>query len=791
MKVGGEAIGERSDAVLRTAIGERSDAVLRTAIGERSDAVLRTAMGERSEGTRLRLHVRGAVQGVGFRPYVYGLATRYRLGGFVANDPQGVVIEVEGERAADFVAALPIEKPPLARIDQILVQEIGAIAINASSNNEFNIRVSEQGRVSTRIVADAATCRQCLDELFDPDSRFHFYPFVNCTHCGPRYTIAERLPYDRSTTAMKHFAMCAACAAEYVDPRSRRFHAEAIACPRCGPRLSHGIKDIAAAIAIGKIVAIKGLGGYQLLCNARDGDAVERLRKRKQRDQKPFAVMVASADSVGSFAEVDAAELALLQSAARPIVLLKSREQLASAIAPGLSRIGVMLPVAPLHHLVLHALCAGHPQADGADWVIVATSANPGGEPLVIDNVEADLRLSDIADLIVTHDRDIVTRADDSVVSVVAGQPQFIRRARGYIPEPIRLARAVPSVLAVGAMLKSTVTVTRGVEAFVSQHIGDLDTAEGVRFFEETIRHLTSTLDVEPVMVAHDLHPNMASTRFAEMSGCKLLAVQHHHAHAAAVMAEYGLEGPTLALVLDGYGYGSDGGNWGGELLLCEGARFRRIGHLAPLKMPGGDRAAREPWRMAAAMLHALQRASEIPQRFAAQPRAAQLVALLDRSDVPTTTSAGRLFDAAAGLLGVVAVQSYEGEAAMKLEAQVRRPTTLARGWTIDAGVLSLRPLFERMMADMIDPTEGAELFHGTFAAACVDWVARAAEATGITSIALSGGCFLNAILAEEIQRGCIAAGLNPLLPRQVPPNDGGLSLGQAWIAAQYLEGNA
>jgi len=754
------------------------------AIGERSNAVLRTAR----DATRLRLHVRGAVQGVGFRPYVYGLAMRYRLGGFVANDPQGVVIEVEGERerAADFVAALPCEKPPLARIDRISVQEIGAI-----SSDEFSIRASEQGRVSTRIVADAATCPQCLDELFNPDSRFYLYPFVNCTHCGPRYTIAERLPYDRRTTAMRHFAMCGACASEYADPRSRRFHAEAIACPRCGPRLSYGIEGIADAIATGKIVAIKGLGGYQLLCNARDPDAVQRLRKRKQRDQKPFAVMVASVDSLRDVAEVDAAELALLQSALRPIVLLKSLDKLAPAIAPGLSRIGVMLPVAPLHHLVLHALRSRHPRADGADWVIVATSANPGGEPLVIDNAEAGLRLSGIADLIVTHDRDIITRADDSVVSVMAGQPRFIRRARGYVPEPIRLARAVPPVLAVGGMLKSTITVTRGDEAFVSQHIGDLDTAEGVRFFEETIGHLISTLDVEPAVVAHDLHPNMASTRFAEMSAGKLLAVQHHHAHAAAVLAEYGLESPTIALVLDGYGYGSDGGNWGGELLLCEGARFRRLGHLAPLKMPGGDRAAREPWRMAAAVLHSLQRASEIPQRFAAQPQASRLAALLDRSDVPTTTSAGRLFDAAAGLLGVVAVQGYEGEAAMKLEAHVRRPTTLDQGWSINAGVLSLRPLFERMVAGSIDSTEGAGLFHGTFAAACVDWVARTAEATGITNIALSGGCFLNAILADEVPRGCIAAGLNPLLSRQVPPNDGGLSLGQAWIAAQHLEGSA
>lgn len=734
------------------------------------------------DGRRLRLHVRGAVQGVGFRPYVYGLATRYRLGGFVANDSHGVVIEVEGERASDFVAALPLEKPPLARIDEISVQPVGAVA-----SEGFYIRASDQGRVSTRIVADAATCPKCLSELFDPASRFYRYPFINCTHCGPRYTIAERLPYDRAATAMKRFAMCAACAAEYADPASRRFHAEAIACPQCGPRLGHGIADIAAAIAAGQIVAIKGLGGYQLLCDARDDEAVARLRQRKHRDQKPFAVMVASRDDVGGIADASAAELALLETTARPIVLMTSHRRLAGAIAPKLSRIGVMLPVAPIHHLIFEVLNTTH-QRPGESWAIVATSANPGGEPLLIDNREAELRLAGIADLVVTHDRDIVTRADDSVAMVVAGRTQFIRRARGYVPEPVRLARPVPPILAVGGALKSTVTVMRGNEAFVSQHIGDLDTAEGVRCFEETVSHLLSTLDVEPVVVAHDLHPNMASTRFAEASGRRAITVQHHHAHAASVMAEHGIAGPALALVLDGFGQGSDGGNWGGELLLCEGPTFRRLGHLAPMKIPGGDRAARETWRMAASALHGLARGNAIATRFAAQPQAARLHALLDQPGVPVTTSAGRLFDAAAGLLGVCQVQSYEGEAAMKLEARVRAPRSMKDGWSIEDGVLSLFPLLARLAAEDIDPVEGAGLFHGTLAAACVDWIGRAARETGVTTVALSGGCFLNAILSSEIERGCVAAGLLPLLPRQMPPNDGGLSLGQAWIAALRLE---
>lgn len=564
--------------------------------------------------TRLRVRVSGAVQGVGFRPYVYGLAMRYGLAGFVINGPEGVIIEVEGHRASEFVATLPLEAPPLARIDQICVRETVALAAK-----DFSIGPSEVGKLSTQIVADAAVCRQCVSELFDPEDRHYLYPFISCCHCGPRYTIAERLPYDRRNTVMRAFRLCAACAADYADPASRRFHAEAIACPACGPRLSHGISAIVAAITAGQIVAIKGLGGYQLLCDARNQEAVLRLRRRKHRLQKPLAVMVESKERVSEIAEANAAELTLLESIARPIVLLPTRNNLAPAIAPGLSRVGVMLPVAPLHHLIFHAFRS--PQAR-AGPVIVVTSANLCGEPLLIDNAQALRRLKGVADLVVSHDRDILTRADDSVVSVVAGRAQFIRRARGYVPEPIRLARSVPPVLAVGGALKSTVTITRDDQAFVSQHIGDLNTAEGIRAFEKTIRHLTSSLDVEPVAVAHDLHPDMASTRFAEANARALVAVQHHHAHAAAVIAEHGHAGPALALVLDGHGFGSEGGNWGGELLLCEGTWSRRIGHLAPLQMPGGDRAAREPWRMASAVLHGLGRGNEIGQRFAAQRQA-------------------------------------------------------------------------------------------------------------------------------------------------------------------------
>ncbi|MGJ4949586.1 carbamoyltransferase HypF [Bradyrhizobium sp. HKCCYLS20291] len=731
---------------------------------------------------RLRLRVRGAVQGVGFRPYVHGLATRYQLGGFVANDADGVVIEVEGDQVARFVDALPRQTPPLARIDDIVVEPVAADA-----GADFRIAESRGGRVTTRIVPDAATCAACLAELFDPSSRFHLYPFVNCTHCGPRFTIAERLPYDRASTAMKRFPMCNDCRADYDDPSGRRFHAEAISCPRCGPQLSHGIDDVAMALAEGKIVAIKGLGGYQLLCDARDEHAVQRLRARKQRDGKPFAVMLDSVEAASEVAEIGEAERTLLEQVARPIVLLRSRHRVARSVAPGLAKIGVMLPVAPLHHLIFQALRAHRRETT---WTLVCTSANPSGEPLLTDNDEARADLTGIADLIVTHDRDIVIRADDSVVAVIAGAPRFIRRARGYVPEPIRLARSMPPVLAVGAQLKATVTVTRGDEAFVSQHLGDLDTAAAIRFFEETISHLTSILDVTPLAIAHDLHPDMASTRFAQAQGLPTLPVQHHHAHAASVLAEHGRTEPAFALVLDGFGYGSDGGAWGGELLCCEGTRFQRLGHLAPLKMPGGDRAAREPWRMAAAVLHDAGRAAEIAARFADQPQARHLPILLDRAEIPVTTSAGRLFDAAAGLLGVSAVQHYEGEAAMMLEALVREAAVLPRGWTITDGVLSLRPLLAHLIANDVDAGEAAGLFHGTLAAACVDWIAGAARRSSIDTVVLSGGCFLNAILTDAIVRGCRTAGLEPLLPRRLPPNDGGLSLGQAWVAGLQLIDN-
>lgn len=735
------------------------------------------------DAARARVRVRGAVQGVGFRPFVFALAQRYRLGGFVANDPDGVLIEVEGTALDEFVGALRKEAPPLARVESIETE-----ALRPCGERSFDIAASRGGAVTTRIGADAATCEACLDDLFDPNSRFHLYPFVNCTHCGPRYTLTRRLPYDRANTAMASFALCADCARDYRDPANRRFHAEPTACPRCGPRLSHSIAEIVARLRAGGIVALKSLGGYHLLCDATNERAVAELRRRKGRDAKPFAVMVASEASLDRIVQATDAERALLTSVERPIVLMQHRGALASSVAPGLRALGVMLPYTPLHHLIFHA-AAGSPagrawQRAPVDLVLVATSANCGGDPIVID--DAKRRLAGVADLIVDHDRAIVVRADDSVTVIIDGGPSFIRRARGYTPRPITLPRAVPPVLAVGAYLKTTITLTRGREAFVSQHIGDLATADTVRYFEQTVDHLMRLVGAAPVAVAHDLHADFASTRFAEARGLPLIAVQHHHAHVASVAAEHGIDGPLLGLVLDGHGVGSDGGAWGGELLRVDGARFTRIGHLAPLALPGGDAAAREPWRMAAAALHALGRDDEIAARFADQPRAAALAAMLANHGCAVTSSAGRLFDAAAGLLGVCAVQSYEGQAAMQLEALVHSPRVRSGGWEIGAGTLDLSPLLAHL-ADGVAARDGAELFHGTLAAALAEWAAQAAEQTGLTTIVLGGGCFLNRVLCDDLAVRLRDRGLTPLLARQLPPNDGGLSLGQAWIAGQLI----
>jgi hydrogenase maturation protein HypF len=735
---------------------------------------------------RIRMRVCGAVQGVGFRPFVHTLAEKFALAGFVRNDAQGVLLEVEGGRVLEFVEALRREPPPLARVDRVDIESIAP-----TLERGFSIEQSGSGATRTRIVPDAAVCEDCLEELFDPASRFYLYPFVNCTHCGPRYTITQRLPYDRPQTSMARFAMCDDCARDYHNPANRRFHAQPIACPRCGPVLDHSISDILSVIGAGGIVALKGIGGFHLLCDARNEGAVAELRRRKARDAKPFAVMVqnvASARRIGGFCHE---QLALLQSTARPIVVVDKLKPLAPSIAPGLSRVGVVLPYAPVHHLLFHG-AGGFPKGkswrnEPSDFALIATSANPGGEPLIVDEAEARAKLAAIADLIVSHDRPIVARADDSVMTMIGQAPAFLRRARGFVPEPIQLSSDGPNVLALGAHLKNTVTVTRGREAFVSTHIGSLDNRATINFHEETIQRLLAILDVRPEATACDRHPDLYTTRRAESSQLPVIRVQHHAGHIAAIAAEYGVEGPILGVALDGYGYGDDGGAWGGELMLVERTATRRLGHLAPLPLPGGDRAAREPWRMAIAALARLGRGEEAAVRFPSVAMAERVARLAASAAGAQTTSLGRLFDAAAAILGVRLTQDYEGQAAMELESLCREPRALSHGFSVEEGVLDFSPLFATLLEPSLTAVEGSELFHGTLIEALAAWIGLAARGLRHKRVALGGGCLMNVVLADGLSRRLREQGVEPLVARIVPANDGGISLGQAFMARAAL----
>jgi len=761
---------------------------------------------------RRAIRVRGAVQGVGFRPFVYRLALELGLVGWVFNDADGVAIEVQGPAGtlARFEHRLKTDAPPLARVEQIVAAERPRL----ERETGFRILPSRMGRVTTTVPPDTATCDECLAELFDPADRRHRYAFINCTQCGPRYTLTRALPYDRAQTSMATFTQCDACLREYTDPMHRRFHAEPNACPVCGPALAlvdvqgraidgDPITATLALLRAGRIVAIKGLGGFHLACDARNAATVARLRERKQREEKPFAVMAANAALAARWVEADAAQQTLLQSAERPIVLLPMKAGCAeriAGVAPGLNRLGVMLPSTPIQFLLFHE-AAGRPAGTGwlreaQDLLLVMTSANPGGEPLVIGNGEALARLQGIADALLMHDRDIVARCDDSVLRLDStSAPQFIRRARGYTPRPIKLPRSGPSVLATGAWLKNTICITRGDEAYLSPHIGDLDNAATCDALVEMANHLCAVLDVRPQAVAHDLHPDFFSTRFAlEYAAARSLpahAVQHHHAHIAAIAAEHGVDGPLLGVALDGIGLGEDGAAWGGELLLVDGAAFSRLGHLAPLAMPGGDAAAREPWRMAAAALHRIGRGAAIEARFGSRPAAAAVAQMLARDlRCPPTSSMGRWFDAAAALLGVRETSAYEGQAPMLLEALAAGAEPLLSGpepsdlvLVGSDGTLDPTPLIARL-ADESDAPRGAALFHAALADGLARWVVQAMQSTGLRNVALGGGCFLNALLTRELARRLQAQGLRVLEARQAPPNDGGIALGQAWVAA-------
>lgn len=878
---------------------------------------------------RLRARVCGAVQGVGFRPFVFRLARDLGLAGWVRNDPRGVVMEVEAGREVleTFLQRLRTEAPP-----QAVIQAVEAEWLPAAGYTEFEIRKSEAaGRRTAVVLPDLATCDQCLEDVLRPGNRRYAYPFTNCTNCGPRFSIIRALPYDRPRTTMARFAMCPSCASEYRDPRNRRFHAQPNACPVCGPRLAlwdaagrphasgrsppahsrhppapepfaapartegsagaqpsatgqgagavpDAVTLAAAALAAGRIVALNGLGGFQLLVDARSQVAVQRLRERKGRPTKPFAVMVQDLEAAQRICEVPPEAARLLTSPAAPIVLLRRRgPEIAEAVAPGNPNLGVMLPYTPLHHLLLRAV--GFP--------VVATSGNRSEEPISIDEGEALERLGGMADLFLVHDRPIERHVDDSVVWIVGGAPQLLRRARGYAPLPVRVAEPVPPILAVGAHLKNTIALGAGELVYLSQHIGDLETPEAQAAFERVIADFLRLYQVEPVAIAHDLHPDYTSTRWAQETvsrsagetppsgdphlpgkepcstarrstnrqapGAPLpfapevhrIPVQHHHAHLASCLAEHGEPGPALGVIWDGTGYGLDGVIWGGEFLRGDARGFQRVAHLRPFHLPGGEAAVHEPRRIALALIRevlgdAVAGATWIPAVAAFDARARSIVLrMLERGfQSPVTTSAGRLFDGIAALVGLRQRISFEGEAAMALEFAVDPlengaypvdilPVQWAAGFPAagpgargaSAGppcprqhavasdfqgpgqggsgpdaralvpacsILDWRPLVAAVLDDVrrgVAAGAIAARVHNGLVAAIV----KVARTVGEERVVLSGGCFQNRVLTERARERLARTGLRVLLHRQVPPNDGGISLGQVVVAAARL----
>ena len=757
-----------------------------------------------------RIRINGVVQGVGFRPLVWRLAKELGLTGWVRNDAQGVELEVCGghEKVDALLQRLHHDAPPMARIDAITSRFTESVSVS----EDFFILDSRGGRSATMIGPDMTVCRDCLAEMFDPNGRRWRYALTNCGHCGPRYSICSGLPYDRARTSLKPFAMCRKCEAEYLRAHDRRLHAEGNCCPKCGPQLSLvdasgaaiGGDPIAQTLGLirdGRIVAVKGPGGFHLFCDARNPAAVALMRERKRRQVKPFAVMFASASSVIPYVQLRVGEPGLLALSERQIILLNKRkgcDEKLPGVAPDLPWLGVVLPFSPIHYLLFHE-AAGRPA--GLDWLdseqslaLLISSGNRSREPIAIDNEEAMERLSGLADAFLLNDRTVVTRCDDSIACSGPGGLQLIRRARGYAPKAVKLPQSGPPVLAVGGPVKNAVCVTRGGEAFLSQHIGELSNPAASAGFEATIRHLLKMLEVAPSLIAHDLRRDDYTTSLIETMAHQreipLLAVQHHHAHVAAVLAEHHINEPTFGLALDGGELGTDGTLWGGELLKIDGARFERFGHLAPISLLGDDAESREPWRLAAVMLQMLGRGQEIERRFAAQPDAARLIAELAGSGAGRRSSSlGRLFDAASGLLGFRQMQIYRDQAGLLMEGAAEgfgETPALSAGWRIANGQLDLLPLFD-YLADETNPARGAAVFYATTAAALTEWVCSVVPAGA--RIAAGGGCLQNQVFAGELRSRLSQRGLHLMEARRVPPSDGGLALGQAWVAQRYLLG--
>jgi hydrogenase maturation protein HypF len=748
---------------------------------------------------RRRITVQGIVQGVGFRPFVYRLAHELELAGWVANSSQGVTIEVEAASTglSLFISRLQTQLPPHAAIHHLDWHSVPVVG-----ETKFEIRHSDAvGAKTALVLPDLATCPECLKEMMDSTNRRYRYPFTNCTHCGPRFSIIQGLPYDRPSTTMRAFEMCDECRAEYENPLDRRFHAQPNACPKCGPQLAlwdkngtvQAIRDealvaTAEAIRQGKIAAVKGMGGFHLMVDARNMEAVARLRLHKHREEKPLAVMYPSLNRIKQDCEVSELEEKLLTSSAAPIVLLRRlRSEVAANVAPGNPYLGAMLPYTPLHHLLLCEL--GFP--------IVATSGNLFGEPICTDEHEALQRLGAIADLFLVHNRPIERHVDDSIVRVAAGRELMLRRARGYAPLPIELPKTAPTLIAAGAHLKNTAAVTAGQHVFISQHIGDMDTVQAYDSYQRVINDFQRLYELHPSTVVCDLHPDYRSTQYAEASGLPVVRVQHHYAHVLSCMAENQLEAPALGISWDGTGYGLDGTIWGGEFLLVNQSSFERIAHLAVFPLPGGEQAVREPRRSALGLLYSLF-GDDIPldllpiQSFSPSGLSLLKTSLRKGINAPLTSSAGRLFDAVASLIGVRQITSFEGQAAMELEFIQDRSksdkcypfhiTEATSGRVPTQRMIDLKLMVMAIIDDVragIQANEISAAFHNTLA----EMIVTAAKLTAEKRVVLSGGCFQNKTLLEKTIQRLEAEGFQPYWHRQVPPNDGGIALGQIMAA--------
>jgi hydrogenase maturation protein HypF len=750
----------------------------------------------------VRLEINGIVQGVGFRPFIYQLANHHGLKGEVANTTSGVSLLLEGplDSIKRFIDQLPEKKPPLAHI-----VEISQSARTARGYETFSIVKSKAATSkSTLISPDVMVCEDCLMEMRDPKDRRFGYPFINCTNCGPRYTIIGDIPYDRPKTSMRKFTLCPLCQAEYDDPENRRFHAQPNACPVCGPHVSlcdgrgspietiDPIAETAKRIKQGRIVAVKGLGGFHLAVDAANEEAVKRLRQRKHREEKPFALMCKDMDHVKKIAQANTAEKGLLTSIQRPIVLLRKREPspIAEDVSPRNRYFGVMLPYTPLHHLLLdHEFAA-----------LVMTSANLSEEPIAIDNNEAFQRLTDIADDFLVHNRDILLRSDDSIVRHSAGQMRPIRRSRGYVPIPVFLADDLPPVLACGAELKSTICLTRGKQAFVSQHIGDLENLATDAFFRLTVNHLKRILDIEPEMIACDLHPDYMSTRYAqEQTEVPRTAVQHHHAHIAACMAENKSKGPVIGLAFDGTGLGPDNTIWGGEVLVTDYHAFTRAAHLSVTPMPGSASAIKEPWRMAVSHLKKIFGDSfqcrSLPFLDTLdRPQVEHLGKMIDKNiNCPETSSLGRLFDAVASMIGLRNRVAFEGQAAMELEMIVDDAESGRYDFSWKDGntrEIVTDPIVAGVVHDLENGVSAAVVsarFHNTLICLFDKLCCDLRKSTGIGRVAMSGGVFQNHRLLTGLGEALQKSGFDVIAHRLVPTNDGGISLGQAVVAAKKL----